>query len=136
MKRITLILTILVTIVCCSQLATDTPKRQGWNDAEFGPLYGNIESVTITEYSLKDHFGVLSRSKMEKKVCYNFNESGDVTEEAEYDSVELRWKYTYKYDSEGNMTEFAYYHSSNDYLSRKTIYKYDRFESETYNPNY
>ena len=50
MKRLTLILTILIAAASCTQLAADAPKRQGWDYDKFGPLYGNVESVTITSY--------------------------------------------------------------------------------------
>ena len=122
MKRLTLILTILVAAASCTLSAADAPKRQGWSG---DPLYGNVESVTITEYSLKDSLGVLSRSKIEEKVCYNFNESGDVTEKTEYKSDgSLRWKNTYKYDTKGNNTEDAWYTSAGS-LSGKYTFKYD-----------
>ena len=125
MKRLTLILTILVAAASCTLSAADAPKRQGWRDKPMGPLYGNVESVTITGYSLKDSFGVLSRSKIKEKICYNFNESGDVTEEAMYNSDgSLSWKAIYKYDTKGNKTEKAKYDSDGS-LSRKFIYKYD-----------
>ena len=86
MKRLALILTILVAAASCALSAADAPKRHGWNDKRMGSLYGDVESMTITSYSLKDSSGVLSRSKIKEKFCYNFNQSGDVTERAEYGS--------------------------------------------------
>ena len=125
MKRLTLILTILIASASCTQLATDAPKRQGWEDKYMGPLYGDVESMTIIEYSLKVSSGVLSRGNIYKKNCFNFNQSGDVTEEAMYDSDgSLIWKSIYKYDSKGNVTERAKYNSDGSF-DHKCIYKYD-----------
>jgi YD repeat-containing protein len=110
MKQLALILTILFAAASCALSAADAPKRHGWDNDNLGPLYGNVESVTITSYSLKDSSGVLSRSKIEEKYCYNFNQSGDVTELADYKSDGSLWyKYIYKYDSQGNITEMTDY---------------------------
>ena len=126
MKRLTLILTILVASASCALSAADAPKRHGWRDwmdTPMGPLYGNVESVTVTRYFLKDSSGVLSRSES-FKLCYNFNESGDVTERVQYNSDgSLRNKKICKYDTKGNKTEEARYAS--DGLKHKLTYKYD-----------
>ena len=125
MKRLTLILTILVAAASCALSAADAPKRHGWNDKRMGSLYGDVESMTITSYSLKDSLGVLSRSKIKSKSCYKFSESGDVTETAEYNSAgSLNHKYIYKYDKKGNKTEEVVYNSDGS-LGNKCIYKYD-----------
>ena len=129
MKRLALILTILIAAASCALSAADAPKRQGWDykyKTPLTPLYGNVESLTITEYSLKDSLGVLSRSKIEVKNCFNFNESGDVTERAKYNSDgSLNDKFIYKYDKKGNMTEYAWYKSDGSFI-HKYIYKYDK----------
>ena len=129
MKRLALILTILIAAASCALSAADAPKRQGWDykyKTPLTPLYGNVESLTITEYSLKDSLGVLSRSKIEVKNCFNFNESGDVTERAKYNSDgSLNDKFIYKYDKKGNMTEIASYNLFG-LLSRERIYEYDK----------
>ena len=128
MKRLTLILTILVAAASCTLSAADAPKHHGWND---DPLYGNVESLTITSYSIKDSSGVLSRSKIKEKFCYNFNQSGDVTERAKYNSDgSLDYKLTFKYDSKGNVTEEARYTSAGSLLW-KYIYKYDTKGNKT-----
>ena len=162
MKRIILILTVLAATASCVLSAADAPERQGWNGNisplvdkfySYGsvPLYGNVESVTCTEYYFMDSSGVVVRGKIDSKSCYNFNEVGDVTEKVEYNSDgslkgkkmykydskgnkteeawyksggTLSWKSTYKYDSEGNMTEDAYYDSDGSF-GRKYTYKYD-----------
>jgi hypothetical protein len=127
MKRLTLILTILVAAASCALSAADAPKRNGWRDwmdRPMEPLYGNVESVTVTSYFLKDSSGVLSRSES-FKLCYNFNESGDVTERVQYTSDgSLYWREIYKYDTKGNKTEAAEYKSDGS-LSVKYTYKYD-----------
>ena len=135
MKRLTLILTILIAAASCALSAADAPKRHGWG--EDGPLYGNVESVTVTKYSLKDSFGVISRSKINSKSCYKFKESGDVTEEASYKSDgSLSHKFIYKYDKKGNLTEWATYNSDGS-LRTKCIYeKYDSKGNRTEETQY
>ena len=41
------------------------PKRIGWN-SEYFPLYGNVESITMTEYKLKDSFGKVVKDSKKK----------------------------------------------------------------------
>jgi hypothetical protein len=136
MKRLTLILTILIAAASCTLSAADAPKRHGWDNDSDGPLYGNVESVTITRYSLKDSLGVLSRSEIKYKSFYKFSESGDVTEASLYASVgSLFSKYIYKYDTKGNKTEETMYDSAGS-LDNKWIYKYDSKGNETEKTEY
>lgn len=75
MRRIILFLTVLAATASCTLLAADAPKRQGWGGF---PLYGNVKSVTRTEFKVSS--GVVVRDKINSKTSYNFNEAGDVTE--------------------------------------------------------
>jgi hypothetical protein len=120
MRRIILFLTVLAATASCTLLAADAPKRQGWSGF---PLYGNVKSVTHTE--LKVSSGVVVRDKINSKTSYNFNEAGDVTEEATYMSDgSLKGTVIFKYDTLRNMIEDALYNSDGS-LSQKHIYKYD-----------
>jgi hypothetical protein len=120
MRRIILFLTVLAATASCTLLAADAPKRQGWSGF---PLYGNVKSVTRTE--LKVSSGVVVRDKINSKTSYNFNEAGDVTEEATYMSDgSLKGTVIFKYDAKGNKTEDVRYGSAGS-LSGKTTYKYD-----------
>ena len=84
------------------------PERQGWEDW-YGDLYGDVESVTIINYKLEDRLGKWVKV-IKDSVSYKFNLRGDVVEGAEYNSDGSLWaKYTYKYDSAGNMVTETYY---------------------------
>ena len=67
MKRLALILTILVAAASCALSAADAPKRQGWRDKTMGPLYGNVDSVTITGYSLRTVLAFYLAAKYRKR---------------------------------------------------------------------
>ena len=142
MKRLFFVITLVV--ICCSCgsstkgscLKPEPPKRQGWD--LFG-LYGDVESVVITSYELKEKFGEVVRGDMESYVRYYFNEAGDVIEVASYDSDgSLDEKNIYKYDSAGNRIEGAYYDSDGS-LDWKLTCKYDSagncIEEAYYNSN-
>ena len=131
MKK-SILFTALVALLVATSCASSTeqtgnqkpkaPKREGWND---GPLYGDVESVTITEYDLAEKFGEIVKDKMKNKATYKFNLNGDVVEIAYYNSDgSLRWKELYKYDAQGKKIEEAEYYPDGS-LSRKETYKYD-----------
>ena len=79
MKRLFFVITLVV--ICCScgssskgsSLKPEHPKRQGWDLFE---LYGDVESVVVTEYELKEKFGEVVRGDMERCERYYFNEAG------------------------------------------------------------
>ena len=125
MKRLFLLVAVTLVALCGSIATTNAqaPERQNWNGGF--PLYGNVESVTITWYELHDKFGEVIRGDVQGKHKYCFNNAGDVIEYAHYNSDgSLPWKYIYKYDSYGNMIEDACYYSDSS-LDRKSIPKYD-----------
>ena len=65
MKRLFLL------VALCGSIATtraQAPERQGWNGGF--PLYGNVESVTITGYELHDKFGEVIRGNVQYKKKY------------------------------------------------------------------
>ena len=125
MKRLFLLVAVSLVALCSSIATTkaQAPERQGW-DEDFS-LYGNVESVTITQYELQDKFGEVIRGDVEDKNKYCFNNVGDVIEYAYYNSDgSLYSKYISKYDSSGNKIEYARYNSDGS-LNWKYIYKYD-----------
>lgn len=84
----------------------EAPKRQGWDSVEFGSLYGNVESVTITEYYLVDKSGRRVVDGADSRCVCKFNSKGDVVECICRDGDgSLHYKTLYKYDSQGNMIE-------------------------------
>ena len=97
----------------------EAPERQGWPSNELGPLYGDVESVTITDCNLSDKFGVIVKGEMKQKLVSKLNLKGDVVELRIYRrDGSLRWNDLYKYDSQGNMIE-------KDNSDGKYLYKYD-----------
>ena len=125
----TALVALLVATSCAGsteQVAGQKPKapeRQGWYNEI--PLYGDVESVTITEYRVSEKFGEIVKDKITDKKFYRFNQKGDVVEKADYNSDgSLDWKSLYKYDSQGNLIEEATYNSDGS-LNQKELYKYD-----------
>ena len=122
MKRLFLLAAVTFIVACNSLSTTDVkivvPQRQGW-DNEI-PLYGDVESVTISEY------GVDVRTASYNSVAYCFNTAGDVVEFESicYQEQWLNSKCTYMYDSLGNLIERNDY-SSDGSLREKSTYEYD-----------
>ena len=121
----TVLLSLLAVIAYAQKL--EAPKRQGWNDW-YGPLYGDVESVTITSYKLTEKLGKIVKDDIiNKKWFYRFNQKGDVIEAAQYNSdgsLDCKYTYKYKYDLQGNRIEAAQYNSDGS-LNWKCTYKYD-----------
>ena len=128
MKRTTLFLLLVAFAGCLTAYPQkkEAPKRQGWNDYhDYGPLYGNVESITITRYELTDKFGEITKEEVREKEFYKFNLKGNVVEQYKYDRVgSQNYKYLNKYDSQGNKIEKAS-HNADGALYWKTLYKYD-----------
>ena len=145
MKRLFLLSAIAIIAICSSSCGSsqsgapakpEPPKRHGW---DYSPLYGDVESVVMTEYKLEQKFGEIVRGDIESRNKYYFNEAGDVIEEASYDlDGSLRYKTIYKYDSSRNMIEMVSYDSCGS-LDDKYTYKYDAsgnmIEQLAYNSN-
>lgn len=141
MKRI---LYVALAALCCIACGSENedlnnaPKRVGWE----GPgLYGNIEKVTISEYTVTTSFGEENRSLKEQKV-YLFNTDGNVAEIITDDSREIctynddgllckvqetsRWGGTIKsegtitYHDNGKIAEAEEY--SSGYLKKKSTF--------------
>ena len=168
MKRISLFALVgllSVTTSCSdsnsSMSETATPEGVEWA-ANVPTLSGNVESVEITAYTLKDSFGETVTDKVKGKQIYKFDQQGNVVESAlyksdgslnrkeadKYDSQgnkieeawynsdgSLDWKYLYKYDSQGNKIEEAKYKSDGS-LDYKYLYKYDSLGNQIERASY
>ena len=130
----------LLLITSCNAKKTHdtTPKRQGYREWELDRnLYGDVDSVTITNYKFTDKFGELVKDRIINKDVYKFNLRGDVVEMIGYNSDgSLMGKILHKYDSQGNMIEEASYNGDGS-LREKSLYKYDsqgnKIEEARYN---
>ncbi len=124
------------------------PKRQGWSDYPPFPLYGDVESVTISEYNTIELFGVIFKKELHHKDTYKFNSNGDVVEKTSYNGNKLASLTKYDpyvnkleevnynddgssyiasvatYDFNGNIIELIEYDSDGT-LSDKYLCKYD-----------
>ena len=111
MRRLFLLISITTAALFSSyDLKAEAPERQGW-EKDFS-LYGDVESVVMTEYKLEDKFGEVVRGDILYCRKYYFNDAGDVIEDARYDSYgSLGDKDICKYDSSGNMIEETKYRS-------------------------
>ena len=134
MKRVFFLLVLAFVVSVGNTFAqtkrSECPKRIGWwcpNHIDVNgdiPLYGDIESVTIVTYALKDRFGEIVRSEYQTRKVFFFNSAGNVTQEYDYNSQGILEKHVYKYDSAGNKTERAFY-MPGDKFDSKFIYNYD-----------
>ena len=116
MKRSVLFTAVAALFLTASCAGTVTPTkrepsiRQGWDNEEHKSLYGDVESVTITDYKLADKFGEVIKVGIEDKRVYKFNLKGDVVAYSHYKGNDsLDDKLLYKYDSQGNWIEKACY---------------------------
>ena len=130
MKRLSIFCAILVAMLfatsCADSGKKKAPKRYGWDNEEYGPLYGDIENVTITYYDVVEKFGEIVKKKYCGKKVFNFNPKGDVIDNTFYNpDGSLRGKTLYKYDLLDNLIEEASYHSFFSWTDCKILYKYD-----------
>ncbi len=132
MKRLFLLSAFALVAICSSAYGSsligtptkpEIPERQGW--WEDFPLYGDVESVVMTEYKLKKKFGKVVRGGIRGCQKYYFNDAGDVIEYARYKSNgSLDYKWIDKYYSSGRRIESARYNSA-CFLFFEFIPKYD-----------
>ena len=130
-------------------------SRYGYDKLDYydEPVYGNVESMTVTKYTFYDSFGEKTKKKewqytycyqtkencveIIAKRCYGFNSSDEKKYEKEYDLTgnmvaktcyfsdgTIYWKDIYKYDSKGNNIERNCYNSKGE-RERTYIYKYN-----------
>ena len=131
------LLSVIAFVTICSSCGSsqsnsssrlEAPERQGWNKQR--PLFGDVESVTITYYWLNDKFGEIVRDSIYRLQKYYFNEEGDVIKSNDFNFMN---KYTY--DSARNITEEARYRPDGS-LAWKEINKYDSAGNKTEEAQY
>ena len=123
MKRLFMFLAVAGLATSCSLFSGGEPERYGWNEAT--PLYGDVASVKIINYVLKDNFGAVVKDGVNWSKEYKFNEAGDVIERLEFGySGYLRDKYTFGYDENGNLLDESSFDSEGQ-LDTKFAYKND-----------
>lgn len=125
MKRVFLIIVASLVAFNLTTVLAQSPKtvqRHGFGELF---LYGEVKSLTVKNYKLKDYFGEIKKDGSPKVSVYKFNSRGDCVESNDYYSIgTLRSKMLHKYDSNGDVVESATY----DYdgkLTSKSIYRYD-----------
>lgn len=117
-------ITLLFVLIANLLFAKD---RYGWHHET---LYGDVQSVTVTTYNVKDHFGQIVKNGLNEKVVYLFNSQGDVTEYTTYcegkgffSSLDIYKKNIYKYDEQHDIIEEITYDGDGS-MSNKRIFKY------------
>ena len=104
--------------------AQTAPKRHGWDNET--PLYGNVDSLTITTYDLIVKGAEAVRHKKKVSNTYHFNNRGDVTAVFINDSLSD----SYTYNQRGDVTQHYYrvdytYLASDFYLYGTVNYEYN-----------
>lgn len=135
---------VLVTVIiggfaaCSSNQASapirkpDAPVRQGWESALYGDVAkieekkdGVVKQVCyFNEKGDVSRLGVYSEGELEYRRTYTYSPDGLLTEERQInDEDKSSWRYTYAYDSEGNMAERCFY--GYDGLPSRTLFSYN-----------
>lgn len=96
----------------------------------FHNLKGNVKSVLIIRYKVKQNFENMLKDKMEgNPIKYSFNKDGKIVEELEYFSdFDLYSKKVYKYDN-NNYIGYSEYDSKGA-LETKTVIKKGNIKNE------
>ena len=153
MRRLLLsVLMVLMAGATLSAQRAQAPQRGVWSDEDgLPPLYGDVDSVVVTTFTLKDVFGEITKVKIDSKFTCTFNSEGDLSSLKLYNSDEtvqglarfdydsnrkvlgsaiygsngtLQQKVLMRYDDKGRQSELSTYNSSGE-LEEKTLYKYD-----------
>ncbi len=113
--------------LACAAIADEGPKapeRKNWDSYTYGPLYGDVASLSIRLYSAKDSFGEMVKDEFCYFRTYKFNAKGDVTEECyRNEDGSIVWKDVYQYDANGNTTAYTEYRGDGS-LYGKSTWKY------------
>ena len=80
MKKILLLFFVGLFLVGFSQ------KEEKQTDWQKSKLKGKVKSAIESEYNADNKFGEFKKGSLESKRIYMFNISGNITEEAEYNS--------------------------------------------------
>jgi antitoxin component YwqK of YwqJK toxin-antitoxin module len=121
----------LLLILLCLPLLFGCGGEKKENDLTEYNIKGKIKDIIETRYDAKEAFGDLEKGDLVAKEKYKYDEDGNETEWTSYNSDgELEGKYKYKYDEDGNQTELTSYNSDGE-LEGKAKLKYDEDGNET-----
>lgn len=119
MRRIILLI-LLLHISSFSLFAQgDAPERRGWS-RDFPPLYGDVQSVTISEYIAKMESNEIVKEMLLTKEVYTLNKKGNVVgrelQVANRDGIrvcerEESERRECRYDAKGNVIQEVLYDS-------------------------
>lgn len=122
-----LLITLAMLTLACVAMADgkpQAPERKNWDSYTYGPLYGDVASLSIRLYSAKDSFGEMVKDEFCYYRTYKFNTKGDVTEECyRNEDGSIVWKDVYQYDANGNTTVYTEYRGDGS-LYGKSTWKY------------
>ena len=122
MKKILLgfIAILSLTFISCYK------KKAKETDWEKFNLRGKVKSITSTEYKTVEKFGEVQRDSLISKEISKYNDKGNVTEIASYDSDgSIKQKQTKKYNDKENVIEHVRYKSGGA-LDCKETYRYNK----------
>ena len=127
MKHTTLLLLFVAFAGCLTAYSQqkEAPKRQGWEEDIWGPLYGNVENVTINRYKLSDKFGEIVKESEIYKYFYEFNSKDNLVKRTIYDNGSVKRENIYNYDTQGNVIEEVEDNRDGLLDDNKTLYRYD-----------
>ena len=110
-KMTTICIGFLIVVLFFGRTKIDKPTQQPKTDLEEMNLNGKVNKVIKSTFEVIDKFGKITkgnRSLFENSLLF-YNKYGNKIEECWYDSDgSLAWKYTYKYDNNGNKIEYFY----------------------------
>ena len=115
----------LLLILLCLPLLFSCGRKKKDND--LGNLKGKVKSVIRMHFAAKEVFGDFEKGDLDYKYEYKYDKDGNITETSSYDKdgkLRLYSSNKYKYDKDGNMTEEASCNKDGE-LRNKTKYKYD-----------
>lgn len=127
MRKLILFAAIALLCTACSNDGSDVKEveaqeRFGWTGPD---LYGNVKSVTVNVFGLKQKFDEeIYGDKVYHNVFYFDSSTGNVTEAIYYDDGKINRRSTYSYDSNGKVLESKFY-DENEELCYMWIHAYD-----------
>jgi len=95
------------------------------NDISGLDVIGNVSSISLNEYTVKDYFGEIVKNDEGKLMVRMFNKDGNLLKITGYNlEGNMFYSSDISYNERGNRTE-EYHYGSDGSLRRKRIYKYD-----------
>lgn len=79
MKRFVVLMLLTSMFAIGLSAQESAPKRVGWGE-NMPNIVGNVESVTVYEYTVKEVFGKVVKDELQRKIYYRFDAQGNVAE--------------------------------------------------------